>query len=81
MARKTRVVGFSVPPAVADEYERLAKREGRSKSELFREMIAAYKVKREEEEFLRLQARMSKRARARGVLTEKDVERLVVDDR
>jgi metal-responsive CopG/Arc/MetJ family transcriptional regulator len=81
MARKTRVVGFSVPPAVADEYERLAKREGRSKSELFREMIAAYKVKREEEEFLRLQARMSKRARARGVLTEKDVERLVFDDR
>jgi hypothetical protein len=34
MARKTRVLGFSVPPGVAAEYERLAKRTGRSKSEL-----------------------------------------------
>ena len=49
MARTTQVLGFSVPPEVAEEYERLAKREGRSKSELFREMIATYKAKREEE--------------------------------
>ena len=81
MARKTRVVGFSVPPDVATEYERLALRERRSKSELFPEMIAVYKAKREEEEFLRLQGRMSRRARAAGVLTEKDVERLVFEDR
>jgi hypothetical protein len=44
-------------------------------------MIAAYKAKREEEEFFRLQNRMSRRARAKGVLTEKDVERLVFKDR
>jgi ribbon-helix-helix CopG family protein len=75
------VLGFSVSPEIADEYERLAKRERRSKSDLFREMIAAYKAKRAEEEFLRLQARMSRRARAKGVLTEKDVERLVFEDR
>lgn len=81
MARKTQVLGFSVPPEVAEEYERLAKREGRSKSELFREMIAAYKAKREEEAFFRLQNRMSRRARAKGVLTEKDVERVVFEDR
>jgi predicted transcriptional regulator len=81
MARKTRVLGFSVPPEVAEEYERLAQRERRSKSELFREMIAAYKAKREEEKFFRLQNRMSRRARGKGVLTEKDVERLVFEDR
>ena len=81
MARKTRVVGFSVPPEVAVEYERLAEREGRSKSQLFREMVAVYKAKREEEAFFRLQARMSRRARAQDVLTEKDVERLVFEDR
>jgi len=69
MARKTQVLGFSVPPEVAEKYERLAKREGRSKSELFREMITAYTAKREEEEFFRLQNRMSRRARAKGVLT------------
>jgi predicted DNA-binding protein len=81
MARTTQVLGFSVPPEVAAEYERLAKREGRSKSDLFREMIATYKAKREEEEFFRLQSRMSRRARTKGVLTEKDVERLVFHDR
>ena len=81
MPRRTRVLGFSVSPEIADEYERLAKRERRSKSDLFREMIAAYKAKRAEEEFLRLQARMSRRARPKGVLTEKDVERLVFEDR
>ena len=81
MARTTRVLGFSVPPDVATEYERLAERERRSKSELFREMIAVYKAKREEDEFFRLQNRMVRRARAKGVLTEKDVERLVFEDR
>ena len=79
--RKTRVLGFSVPPELADEYEKLARREGRSKSELFREMIAAYKVKRDDEAFGRLQNRMSRRARAKGILTEKDVERLVFEGR
>jgi predicted transcriptional regulator len=81
MPRRTRVLGFSVSPEIADEYERLAKRERRTKSDLFREMIAAYKARRAEEEFLRLQTRMSRRARAIGVLTEKQVERLVFEDR
>lgn len=81
MARRTRVLGFSVPPDVAIEYERLAERERRSKSDLFREMFAVYKAKREEEEFFRLQGRMSRRARDKGVLTEKEVERLVFEDR
>jgi hypothetical protein len=81
MARKTRVLGFSVPPDVAVEYERLAERERRTKSDLFREMIAVYKAKRQEEAFIRLQRRMSRRARDQGVLSEKDVERLVFEDR
>ena len=81
MARKTQVVGFSVPPEVAAEYERLAERERRSKSELFREMIAVYKAKREGEEFFRLQNRTARRARTKDVLTEKDVERVVFEDR
>jgi predicted transcriptional regulator len=81
MPRRTKVLGLSVSPEIADEYERLAKHERRSKSELLREMIAAYEAKRAEEEFLKLQARMSRRAQARGVLTEKDMERLVFEDR
>ena len=81
MARKTRVLGFSVPPEVAEEYECLAKLTGRSKSELFREMIRTYKARRDEEEFFRLQRKMARRVRAKGGLAEKDVERLVFEDR
>jgi ribbon-helix-helix CopG family protein len=81
MARKTRVLGFSVPPEVAADYDRLAKRERRSKSELFRLMIVVFKARRDEEAFLRLQGRMTRRARRQGILTEKDVERLVFAER
>jgi len=81
MARKTKVLGFSVAPAIADEYERLAARQRKSKSELFREMVEAYKAKLEEEAFLRLQARMSRKARRVGLLTERQVERIVFEDR
>ncbi len=33
------------------------------------------------DEFLRLQKRMARRARKKGILTEKDVDRLVFEDR
>jgi Ribbon-helix-helix protein, copG family len=81
MARKTRVLGFSVAPEIAAEYERLAEREGRTKSDLFRQMVETYRLKRQEEEFFRLQRRMATRARRKGTLTERDVERLVFGDR
>lgn len=81
MARKTKVVGFSVLPEVAEDYERLAVRQRVSKSELFRQMVEAYKAKLLEEDFLRLQRRMAARTRRKGALTEKDVERIVFEDR
>jgi metal-responsive CopG/Arc/MetJ family transcriptional regulator len=42
MSRTTKILGFSVPPAVAKEVEILAKKERRTKSELFREMVRVY---------------------------------------
>lgn len=81
MARRTRVVGFSVPPAVAEDYERLAARQKTSKSELFRRMVETYKAKLQEDEFFRLQRKMARRARQKGPLTEKEVEKLVFEDR
>lgn len=81
MGRKTRVVGFSVPPAIAEEYERLAERQRTSKSELFRQMVEIYKANLEEEEFFRLQARMARRVRKKGRFTEKEVERIVFENR
>ena len=81
MGRKTTVLGFSVAPEIAKEYEQLASRQRKTKSELFRQMVEAYKAKLEEEEFLRLQKKMSRRARQKGIFTEKDVERIVFEDR
>lgn len=43
MSRTTKTMGFSVPPSVAKEVESLAKRERRTKSELFREMVRVYR--------------------------------------
>ena len=42
MSRLTKVIGFSVPPAIVREVEFLAKQERRTKSELFREMVRVY---------------------------------------
>lgn len=36
-------VGFTVPPPIADEFERIARKEHRTKSELFREMFRLYR--------------------------------------
>ncbi|MEE9551376.1 MAG: ribbon-helix-helix domain-containing protein [Candidatus Binatia bacterium] len=81
MGRKTRVLGFSVSPEIAEEYEQLAERQRKSKSELFRQMVENFKVKLEEEDFFRLQRKMARRARKRRVFTEKTVERIVFADR
>lgn len=79
--RKTVVLGFSVPPKMAREYETLAKTERKSKSELFREMIKLYRQYREEKEFFRLQERLSRQAKRLGIRTEEDVERLIHEAR
>ncbi|MBI5410375.1 MAG: CopG family transcriptional regulator [Nitrospirae bacterium] len=81
MGRNTAVLGFSVNPGLAKEYGQLAEREGTTKSELFRRMVECYKAEREEEEFFKLQRKMTRRIRKAGVLTEKEVERLVFEDR
>lgn len=50
MARTTETIGFSVLPSVARQFERLAKTEQRTKSELFREMVRVYERYREQRE-------------------------------
>lgn len=72
---------MSVPEAVAAEIERLAGEEGVSRSELVRLMVRSYKRERAEMEFLELQRLMAPKARAMGITTEEDVDRLVFEDR
>lgn len=81
MSRRTAVLGFSVSPELAKEYEKITAREKTTKSELFRRMLASYKAQLEEENFYRLQRRMARRARRGRTLTEKEVERIVLEDR
>ena len=56
--RISRMVGFSVPPTMAEELDRVAEEERRTKSELFREMFRVYltyrRIKRQQEDEERL---------------------------
>ncbi|HEU4526324.1 MAG TPA: ribbon-helix-helix protein, CopG family [Actinomycetota bacterium] len=79
--RKTRVLTVSVPPETADDFDRIAAREGRNRSELFREMLAVYRTYLESRTFESLQRYGAARASQRGVRTEKDVERLIREAR
>jgi len=81
MARRTRIVGFSVAPEIAEQVEELARQEGKTKSELFRDMLAAYRARREEEELFRLQAKMTRRARRDVPFTEREINKIIFEDR
>ena len=71
--RTTRVLSLSLPPDLVREAERVAKQEGRTKSELFREALRRYV---EERRWRALQRYGASRTRRLGV-TEADVERVV----
>ncbi len=79
MGRSTKVVAFSIPPAIAREIERTAKAEQKTKSELLRDMWEAYRTVREQEELSRIQRSAQRAARTAGVAirTEDDVDRIL----
>jgi len=85
MARTTRrsskVIAVSVPPESAEDFARMARQEGRNKSELFREMLRVYRAYQETGRFESLQRYGAARARALGVRDERDVERLIRETR
>ena len=75
--KNRKVLAVSVPPATADEFDRLAEAEGRNKSELFREMLRVYRGYRETGTFESLQRYGPAQARRLGIRDEQDVERLI----
>jgi metal-responsive CopG/Arc/MetJ family transcriptional regulator len=79
--RASQVIAVSVPPESAKDFERIARDEGRNKSELFREMLRVYRVHRETGVFESLQRYGASRARVVGVRDESDVERLIQEAR
>jgi metal-responsive CopG/Arc/MetJ family transcriptional regulator len=81
MARRRAAITISLPPEMAEDYERIAQKEAKNKSQLFRDMFVLYKKEAAEQEFFELQRYGSKLARGKGILTEKDVERIVFEGR
>lgn len=75
--RTTRVLSLSLPPDLVREAERVAKKEGRTKSELFREALRRYVQERRWGELQRYGVRQARRL---GI-TEAEVERAVQDYR
>ena len=79
--RSTRVLSVSVPPQDAEDFERMAEREGRNRSELFREMLAVYRTYLETRTFESLQRYGAAQGTRRGITSEKDIERLIRESR
>lgn len=81
MARRRAAITISLPPEIAQDYERVAQKEAKNKSQLFRDMFLLYKEEVAEQEFFGLQRYGSKLAKGKCILTEKDVERIVFEGR
>ena len=75
--RSTKVLSLSISPELLREAERAAKREGRTKSELFREALRRYLAGQ------RLRSLQAYGARQAGKhrIAESDVERLIQEYR
>ena len=71
--RVTRTISISLPPEMLKEAERVAKEEGRTKSELVREALRRYIRAREWEE---ITAYGRTKARELGI-REEDVDRII----
>ena len=68
------VVSVSLPPDLATELSRLARKTGRTKSDILKESFSAHLW---ETQFRALQGYFRPRAKKAGILTEDDVFRLV----
>jgi hypothetical protein len=79
MGRSTKVLAFSVPPAIARQIEQTAREERKTKSELLRAMWEAYLVTREKEAFSRIKRSAHRAAREADLVirTEDDVDRIL----
>ena len=77
LARKSKTLTISLPPETAAVVEKLANKEHKNKSQLFREMIAFYDEMVAEREWQELRRYGSQRAKEMGIKSEKDIERII----
>jgi metal-responsive CopG/Arc/MetJ family transcriptional regulator len=66
---------ISLPADLARETEALARAEGKTLSAIVQDALRRARIERKLQEFRGMQGYWSRRARDRGILTEKDLER------
>ncbi|HEY3374579.1 MAG TPA: ribbon-helix-helix protein, CopG family [Candidatus Aquicultor sp.] len=74
MLGKYKVITVSMPEEIYEQAEEVAKEEGRTRSELFREALRQYVDTRT---WRKLQRETAERARSLGVTSDEDVERII----
>lgn len=79
-SRQRAVMTVSVPPAMAEEYRRLAREKGESASELFREIFTFYKQQKLQLELGQLQDYGQGKIRELKIC-EEEIESLVFGER
>lgn len=79
-SRQRAVMTVSVPPAMAEEYRRLAREKGESASELFREIFTFYKQQKLHLELGQLQDYGQGKIRELKIC-EEEIESLVFGER
>lgn len=68
-------IAISLPPDLARFAASIAKVEGKTLSAVVQDAVRAYRLARLSGEFQEIQGNWSERARAKGILTEEDLDR------
>lgn len=68
---------ISLPSDLAKEAEEIARSEGKTLSAVIQDALRLARIERLKSEFLEIQGYWSRKAREKGILTEKDLERYV----
>lgn len=68
---------ISLPPSLAREAEEVARAEGKSLSAVIQDALRGARAARQAGEFRRIQGFWASKAREKGILTERDLERLL----
>ena len=66
---------ISLPPELAEEIEKIAREEGKTLSSVIQDAIRVARHERLKNEFYRIQDYWSRKAKDKGILTDKDLEK------
>ena len=66
---------LALPAALSKELDQLARREGKSALAVLQDLVSENKHNRLEQEFRAIQGYWSKKAKAKGILTARDLQR------